>query len=68
MNLSKNDTDVLDFIKRYFKEFGHPPTHLAIAHEFFKSRQWATQRIAKLKKAKKLLPSKRFGLYVIHFD
>jgi hypothetical protein len=56
---------VLKFIKRYIKESGHQPTHVAIANEFEKSRQWATYRIDRLKKLGKLMPAKRFGLYTI---
>lgn len=68
IHLTKSDHDVYKFIKKYFKEFGDIPTHEAIAHHFMKSRQWATYRIDRLKKTGLLLPSNRFGLYVIHFD
>ena len=68
MNLSKLDYSVLAFIKQYFKEFGHQPTHVAIANEFGRSRQWATMRIDRLKKHGKLLPARKFGLYIVHFD
>lgn len=68
MYLTKADQEVLTFIKQYFKESGYLPTHVAIANEFMKSRQWATYRIDRLKKLGKLMPAKRFGLYVIHFD
>jgi sulfur relay (sulfurtransferase) DsrC/TusE family protein len=65
---TKADLDVLKFIKKYFKEYGCAPTHVAIANEFGLTRQWATYRIDRLKKLGKLLPAKRFGLYVIHFE
>lgn len=68
MYLTKADQKVLKFIKKYFKEFGQPPTHVAIANEFSKSRQWATYRVDRLRKLNKIIPTKRFGVYVIHFD
>lgn len=61
--MNEQQTKCLDFITEYHKENRVIPTHVAIATHLGVSRQRATQIIAELVELKKLVKTRRYGLY-----
>lgn len=66
--MTPTEKKVYNFIEKYKDEYGYVPTHVAIANEYEKSRQWATKMIANLKVKGYLGETGRFGLYEIPGD
>jgi len=64
--MTPQQTKCLDFITKYHKENRVIPTHVAISEHLGVSRQRATQVIAELVELKKLVKTKRFGLYELY--